>query len=204
MLINHNKNNYNLSFQSRIRLVNSEEYKSIALRISQNKIVTSPWTINESVLADSVKTDMILDCSVLGLRDGRSVFMTHICPTRSENADFAKIVDFIKSKVNLKDKNLQGFLLGSKPQIYVDDVRSTNLFDNFMCFLNEHKIPFSYFKGGNHVNPHDVAYRSVADEWLISNEFITKGSNNISPDEFIKEVKMFDDFNISKLDKLTW
>ncbi len=204
MLVNYNKNAYNQNFQSTIKLLSPDAYKTEASKILQKYFVDSPWTVNESVLADSAKTGCVIDCSVLGLTDGQQVLMMHICPTRKENDSFSKIVDFIKSKVDLTNDNLQGFILGSKPKIFIDDLRSTELFDKFKNFLEQYKIPFSYFKGGNHQNPHSVAYRSNTDEWLISNEFITKDSKNIPPEKFIEKVKMFDEFNVSDLDEISW
>lgn len=204
MITNSNHNRYNPNFQSAIKLLAPDEYKIESAKILQKYFVSSPWTVKDSVFADSAKTGCVIDCTVFGLTDGQNVLMMHICPTRSENNNFSKIINFIKSKIDLTNDNLQGFILGSKQKEFYDDIRSSELFENFMKFLNQYKIPFSYFKGGNHTIPHEVAYRSVTDEWLVSNEFITKNSSRVSPEKFIKEVRMFDDFKVSELDELTW
>lgn len=203
-MINSCINSHNPHFKSTIKLLNPKNYKYAVAKIDKKQFVASPWTINESVFGRNANTGCVLDCTVCGLTDGQNVLMLHICPTKKENEDFTKIINFIKSKIDLKNKKLQGFLLGSKPKIFYDDIRSSELFENFKNFMKENKIPFSYFQGGNHVNPHDVAYCSGTDEWLISNDFIEDISKQTTPTKFIQQTKMFDKFEISALDELSW
>ena len=195
-LINsYNKNLYTPNFQSSIRLLHYDDYVKALSNIDKKNFVPSPWTVKESVLAENASTNCVIDCTVCGLTDGQKVLMLHICPTKDE---------FIKSKIDLTNKNIQGFLLGSKPKFFYYDARSSELFENFKNFMKENKIPFSYFQGGDHVNPHDVAYCSGTDEWLISNDFIEDISKQTTPTKFIQQTKMFDKFEISALDELSW
>ena len=108
---------------------------------------------------------------------------------------------YIKSNFNLKNPDLQAFLLGSKPNMF--DKRSEQIFDNFETFFEENRIPYSKLKGGPHIN--DVAYSSETDEWIIGhdmagNESIKK--NLKSPREFFK--KFFSEVHISQLDDTSW
>lgn len=204
MLTVSNKTACNPNFQSRIRFLSPDDYRSAVSKIDRKNFVPSPWTVKESVLADSASTNCVIDCTVCGFTDGQKVLMLHICPTKEENKNFSKIAKFIKNKIDLANENLQGFLLGAKPEIFNDDPRSWELFGNFMNFMKENKIPFSYFRGGNHVKTHSVAYSSKTDEWMISNNFIKKTSKEYVPEEFIKQVNMFDEFKVSDLDELSW
>lgn len=191
----------NISFKSNIRLATPEEFKRITGCIGKKYSVNYPWTIKQSLLSESAYTTDILDCTVCGITDGQKVLLNHICPTISDNNNFQRIADFIKNKINIKNEYLQGFILGSK-QNSKSSPNSTALFDNFVNLMNELKIPFSKFKGGDYVN--NVAYSSTRDEWLISNQLINedaKKNYKNNPIEMFK--KIFDEISISKLDDIS-
>lgn len=190
-----------ISFQSTIRPVSKAQFNKIVMPYGAHRYVDYPWTIRESVLSDKAYTKHVFDCTVCGITDGMKVLMMHICPTRKENKNFQKITDFIKSNFNLRNPDLQAFLLGSKPNMR--DKRSEQIFNNFEAFLEENKIPYSKLKGGPHVN--DVAYSSETDEWIIGhdlagNESLKKSLKN--PRNFFK--KYFSEVQISELDDTSW
>ena len=192
--------NNNISFTSRIRLVPLNEFYRTTMPIGEKKFVKDPWTIKETVLADSAYTEGIIDCSVCGLTDGAKVLLTHICPTNPKNKSFSKIEEFIKNKINLTDKNLQGFILGSKPD-NINCPHSTKLFDKFVEFMHKYDIPFSQFKGG--LFEHNVAYSSKTDEWIIGNCVVTDGLRQIyknNPEKLFN--RLFDTVEVSDLDEL--
>lgn len=181
-----------ISFQSRIRVTNLEEYRYVTSQF-RNKSVNFPWTIKESVLADKAHTQMVYDCTVCGITDGLKVLLLHICPTIKENLNFKKIENYIKNKIDLKNiENLQGFLLGSQENIK----DSTKVFNFFEDFLKNNNIPFSKFKNGDCTN--HVAYSSITDEWLIANEHFNKKQDNSKNylTKHFKEVELadFDEF----------
>ncbi len=189
-----------ISFTSRIKLVPLNEFYDTATNIGRKKFVNEPWTIKESVLADSAYTSDILDCTVCGLTDGEKVLLTHICPTNPSNRNFTKIEDFILKKVNIANKYLQGFILGSKPD-NINSPNSTKLFDKFVEFMKKYDIPFSQFKGG--VFENNVAYSSKTDEWIIGNSAITDGlkkSYENNPLSLFN--KIFDEVKVSDLDEI--
>ena len=189
-----------VSFTSRIRLVPLNEFYNTTIQMGEKKFVKEPWTIKQSVLSDSAYTKDILDCSVCGLTDGEKVLLTHICPTNPKNNNFKLIENFISEKIDLSNKYLQGFLLGSKPN-NINSPTSTNLFDKFAEFLNKYKIPFSQFKGG--LFEHHVAYSSKNDEWLIGNCVVSKNLKNIykdKPEELFNRI--FDKVEVSDLDEI--
>ncbi len=189
-----------ISFTSRIRLVPMNEFYNTAFKIGEKKFVKDPWTIKESVLADSAYTTDILDCTICGLTDGEKVLLTHICPTNPANDSFAKIEKFMLSKINVANKYLQGFLLGSKPN-NINSPNSTKLFDKFVEFMKKYDIPFSQFKGGPFEN--HVAYSSRTDEWVISNCGITEGINRIYKQNPLPLFdKIFDEVKVSDLDEI--
>lgn len=156
----------NISFQSKIRPVNREQFYKSIYSHPMNASVEYPWTVKETVYATKANTTGVFDCTVLGLTDGIKVFLMHICPTRKENYYFSKIADYIKENIDLKSSKLHGFLLGSKANLR--DCSSELLFNNFEKFLKENNIIYSKFKGGPCNS--NVAYSAEEDEWIISNE----------------------------------
>lgn len=191
----------NISFKSRIRLVPPGEFQRAAASIGRKNFVDAPWTIKQSILANKAYTTDVLDCTVCGLTDGQKVLLNHICPTMLENRNFEKIANFIKEKIDLTNKDLQGFVLGSKPYL-ASSPDSPVLFDKFVKLLEKYNIPASTFKGGPFVN--NVAYSSVKDEWLISNPFISESFKKeaSSPAELFQ--KTFDNVAVSDADEICW
>lgn len=191
----------NISFQSKIRPVNREQFYKSIYSHPMNASVEYPWTVKETVYATKANTTGVLDCTVLGLTDGIKVFLMHICPTRKENYYFSKIVDYIKEKIDLKNPNLQGFLLGSKANLR--DGSSELLFNNFEKFLKENNIVYSKFKGGPCTS--NVAYSSEKDEWIISNEATENADLKKyydTPLDFFK--RSYADVKIADCDSVEW
>ena len=188
--------NNTLSFKSTIRPISAQEFSKKALTISPKNFVNSPWTINESVKAVSAVTKGVFDCSVLGITDGKKVFLMHICPTKPQNQDFEPIKEYIKENINTKDPNLQAVLLGS--QIFCR--KSQNLFENLKNLMAEIDIPCSTLR--NCREYFDVLYDSIKDEWCISCEPIENclREEKMSSEEIIKgsfyqvELSSFDEF----------
>lgn len=191
----------NISFKSKIRLVPSAEFHRAAFVIGEKNFVKAPWTIKQSVLSNGAYTTDILDCTVCGLTDGQKVLLNHICPTHYANKDFNQIAEFIKSKIDLTNQFLQGFILGSKPNCSASP-RSTTMFDNFVEFLQKYNIPFSEFKGGPYEN--NVAYSSLNDEWLISNKSINDKMKKNFKTPYPVLDSIFDKVQISEEDEIAW
>lgn len=191
----------NISFKSNIRMIPHQEFSKIAGRIGGKKSVNYPWTIKQSVLADSAYTTDIFDCTVCGITDGQKVLLNHLCPSISDNFNFSKITDFIKNNIDTTNQYLQGFILGSKSKSLTSSSQSELLFDRVINFMKEMKIPYSAFKGGTFTN--NVAYSSLNDEWVISNnsinETLTKEFSK-NPAEIFKII--FDDISVSELDEI--
>ena len=103
----------NISFQSKIRPVNREQFYKSIYSHPMNASVEYPWTVKETVYATKANTTGVLDCTVLGLTDGIKVFLMHICPTRKENYYFSKIADYIKEKIDLKKHRVYITILSS-------------------------------------------------------------------------------------------
>ena len=187
-----------ISFQSRIRLVTPHDINVGSSRFTRSKVVDYPWTIKQSVVKNEAITRDVIDCSVLGITDGKAVFLNHICPTMEENLDFRKINNFIKSKLKGMDiPNLQGFLLGSVGDM---DYQSRLLFENFRKLMNELKIPTSVFRHG--LSKIDVSYSSKTDEWQISNAMVSQLRPKFSP--LTGAEYIFEEVIISPKDEISW
>ena len=190
-----------ISFQSTIRPVSKSQFNRIVMPYGIHRYVDYPWTIKESVLDKKAYTKHVYDCTVCGITDGLKVLLMHICPTIKQNQNFQKIADFIKTHFDLRNPDVQGFLLGSK--INFMDKRSERVFENFETLFEEHQVPYSKFKGGTHIN--DVAYSAETDEWIIGHDM---GGNEKTmkslktPRNFFK--KYFTEVQISNLDDTSW
>lgn len=191
----------NVSFTSKIRLVTMPEFQQITSKIGARNAVNAPWTIKESRLTRSAYTTGILDCTVCGLTDGQHVLLNHICPTNSKNKNFTPIERFIRDKIDLRNPDLQGFILGSKEGLPLSPY-SVPLFEKFVGLMKRYNIPFSQFKGGQFEN--HVAYTSQTDEWIISNNLVKDWLKDVFTD--VKPVfnRIFDKVEVSKLDELSW
>lgn len=192
----------NISFTSRIRPVGIDEFQEAITRISKKQFVDSPWTIKQSVLSDRAYTKDILDCTVCGITNKDKVLLMHICPTNPKNKKFSDIEKYINKIINLNNKDLQGFILGSKRPNF-NSPNTEKLFEKFVKFMKDYKIPFSQFKGGPFEN--HVAYSSAKDEWLIGNCLISKNMKQHyydNPQAVLKRI--FDKVEVSDLDEVVW
>ena len=191
----------NISFKSRIRPVGNWEFQGLTSGFAKKQYVNYPWTVKESVLSEKAITKNVYDCTVCGITDGLKVLMLHICPTKKENEKFSNIINFIKTHIDLKKTNLQGFLFGSRKD--TPDNKSERIFKNFETFMKENNIPYSKIKGSSTFS--DVAYSSETDEWLIKHEKMGSAeaiANCKKPINFF--TTYFDDVKISDLDEVDW
>ena len=183
-----------ISFTSAIRPVKSEEFSKFVSRIDKKYFSDYPWTVNEGVMGKDVYTTGVADCSVCGITDGEKAVLLHICPTIAKNHNFSEILYFLRSKIDLKSKDLQGILLGSKR-----DKKSQNIYQNFVNFFQKFEIPFSELKGDRH--KFNVAYSSSKDEWIVSSCYtdplIKKGEK---PQDVLN--KLFTTVKIDNADKI--
>lgn len=198
-----NKNMDNISFQSKIKIINRNEFRKIIT--PQFASVNYPWTLKESVCAQKARTEAVYDCTVFGVTDGEKVFLEHLCPTVKVNQNFSKIATHISEKIKnqLNSDNLQGFILGSKPY-NINSPKSTPLFNMLENLLKKFNIEYSKFKGGVYTN--NVAYDAIKDEWIIGSELL----DPISLKETIFKtpknaaLKIFDEIKIADCDNLSW
>lgn len=160
----------NISFKSRIKLVQTEDFA----RLTKNKNMKSvnyPWTIKESVKAPNVLTTDIYDCTALGIvsKDDNNVLLMHISPNGTDYKKINKIETFISKKINLLSDNLTGFIIGSKKN-NINSPTSTKMFDKLAGILDKYNISYTKFKGGNYSN--NIAYSSKDDTWLVANDVV--------------------------------
>ena len=193
----------NISFKSRIRLVEPSEFVKIFRNSKYDKFVDYPYTIKESVKAKNAITTDVYDCTACGITDGQQVFLCHICPTVPANTNFELIKSYIKRVIDITDENLQGFLLGSTEN-NPGSPNSSALFEKFVRFFEDNNIPFSQFKGCLHGQSSNTAYFTGKDEWLISNELIKPDIKRVfeSPLQAVKS--LFEKVEISDFDEICW
>lgn len=183
-----------ISFTSSIRPVSLSNFNKLTSNVSTSVDI---WTINGAKKNTSAKTDRIMDCTAMGITDGKSVFLMHIIPDFSSNKNyFAKIIDKIKENIDLTSEYLQAILVGSKAYSRESQIG----YNNFARFLKENKIPFSELKGGDTV--HKIAYKTHTDEWIVSNYDIDSLLRSGETDSKKLLEIGFDKVKINKLDNI--
>lgn len=190
----------NINFKSTIRPVSPQQFKNTVSTYGKKNFIAYPWTIKESVISDRLYTSGVEDCSFFAITNGIKALGMHLCPTMEDNFVFSKIKEFIEKNINLKDPNLQGFILGGRR--HSEDNRSFRLYENLENFLKNNKIPYSKFKGGR--EPNDIAYNSTKDEFLISTVFAQSETlkKRYKTDSFLEQI--FDEVKISEEDEVCW
>ena len=183
-----------ISFTSGIRPVTSKEFSKITAKIDKKHFVGYPWTTKESVLGADVYTTGVVDCTVCGITDGKQALLLHICPSMEQNRHFYDIFRFIVGKLDMKNKNLQGIIMGSKCE-----KKSSTIYQNFVNFFEQMQIPFSELKQDKY--KFDTAYINSKDEWLISSykvdKLIEKETESI---DVLKQ--LFSEIRISDVDEI--
>ena len=190
----------NISFKSRIKLVQTEDFA----RLTQNKNMKSvnyPWTIKESVKAPNALTTNIYDCTALGIvsKDDNNVLLMHISPNGTDCKKINKIETFISKKINLLSDNLTGFIIGSKKN-NINSPTSTKMFDKLAEILDKYQIPYTKLKGGNYSN--NIAYSSKNDTWLVANDVVDLSKSVYNKNE--KQILnfMFDEIKTAPNDNI--
>ncbi len=188
--------NSSVSFTSTLRPTSLVEFaREVAVIPSKNNITN--WTAKQVVKDKDAFTRGVIDCTVCGITDGKAVVLTHICPTKSENADFLSIEEAITEKIDMESPDLQGILFGSDA-LFND---SKKLFNKFQKFMQKNKISYSMFRGHNDISTNtSVAYKTCKDEWIFTNDFIDANINKKSAKKTIL-AKAFDEIRISDKDE---
>lgn len=183
-----------ISFTSRIKPVTYQDFNNLVTVISKDKFVDYPWTIEDSKLGRDVFTKNIYDCTSCLITNGKEALLMHLSPMQASNHFSYKILEFLRNHIDLKDKNLQGILVGSK-----NTKKSLDIYNKLSALLKNFNIPFSELKNGK--TPTNIAYKSNTDEICISNSTIDKllkRGNNLND----TLEKSFEKVNISELDDM--
>ncbi len=184
-----------ISFGSRIVPLDTNEFTKVISKIGRNNSVNYPWTIKESILAKDTYTKNICDCTACLITDGNKSLLLHLCPTIEQNHAISLIIEFLRNTIDLKNKNLQAVLIGSK-----NTKKSLDIYEKLTQILKRFNIPFSEFK--NSKTPTHIAYRTDTDEVYITNNEINKlikrGNN---PQTSIE--KAFEKISVSNCDDLS-
>ena len=157
----------NISFKSSIRPVTLSDFRKETSKIPDKNFVGYPWSVNDSIKAQSSYTKDVADCTVCGITDGANVFLMHLSPENEINHSLFILRQIIARNVDLNDKNLQAILIGSKPT-----TKSSDIYNKLCELINSFNIPFSELKfSKSRVN---VAYFSNKDEWIVASNDIDK------------------------------
>lgn len=183
-----------VTFTSKIIPTTSKDYYKVVEKIDHANAINYPWKIKDSKLAQQTFTNKICDCSACIIKDNNQGLLMHLCPSWEENHSYSALLDFVKNKIDLKNKNLTAVLIGSK-----NTKKSLDTYEMLKRFLTNFKIPFSELKNGK--KPTNIAYRGDLDEIYITNLQIDKVlSKGETPQNALE--KGFEKINISEFDNI--
>lgn len=162
----------NINFTSRIRPVNSQKFSQFITAINRENFVDYPWTVASSRIAKDVFTNNICDCTGVLITTGEKALLMHLNPAVEENHNFKNVFKYISNNVDLENNELQAVIVGSNP----NDAESADIFNRFIKFFKDYKIPTTLLKSGN--APVNIAYRSCTDEIIVSNKKMDSAINS--------------------------
>lgn len=183
-----------ISFTSKIVPVPWTDFNKITSSFCRDNLVDYPWAISSSRVGKDVFTQRICDCTSCLITNGDKALLMHLLPSNKDNHIFSNVLNFLRNNLDLKDKNLQAVLIGSKKTIPSQDI-----WNKFVDLLDYLKIPTTILKNGK--SPIHLAYRTSRDEVLVSNLHITKAIlQNKSPKQALNEG--FEIVKISECDEI--
>ena len=151
-----------ISFTSKIVPMYWQDFNKVTSSFCRDNLVDYPWTINSSRVAKDVFTHRICDCTSCLITDGDNAVLMHLIPSNKSNHHFRDVLNFLRNNIDLKNKNLQAVLVGSK-----NTKPSQDIWNKFVDLLDYLKIPTTTLKNGK--SPVHLAYRASNNEVLISN-----------------------------------
>ena len=154
----------NVNFTSGIRPVSTKDFSKYIKPINPENFVDYPWTVASSRVAKDVFTNNICNCTGALITTGDKALMMHLNPAIDKNHEFGNILKYIAQNIDLNNKHLQGFLIGSKPK----DADSSDIFNKFLNFFRDYKIPTTVIRNG--YAPINLAYRGCTDEIIVANK----------------------------------
>ncbi len=151
-----------ISFTSKIVPMYWQDFHKLTSSFSRDNFVDYPWAISSSRVAKDVFTQRICDCTSCLITNGDKALLMHLLPANKDNHIFSNVLNFLRNNLDLKDKNLQAVLVGSK-----NTKPSQDIWNKFVDLLDYLKIPTTILKNGQ--SPTHLAYRTSTDEVLVSN-----------------------------------
>ena len=183
-----------ISFTSKIVPTSWTNFNKITSSFSRDNLVDYPWAISSSRVGKNVFTQRVCDCTSCLITNGDKAVLMHLIPLNKNNHIFSNVLEFLRNNIDLKDKNLQAVLVGSK-----NTKPSQDIWNKFTELLNYLKIPTTFLKDGK--SPTHLAYRTGTDEVLISNLQISDALlYKKEPLEALKDG--FHDIKISEFDEI--
>ncbi len=156
-----------ISFTSKIVPLKQSDFFEITSAFNSKSLVDFPWTIDMTRTGKDVYTKNVCDCSSCLITNESEAILMHLDPMVYDNHIFSKVLIYLRNHINLNDKNLHAFLIGSK-----NKKNSQDIWNKFVKLLDNLKIQTTILKDGK--SPTHIAYRKINDEVLISNFHIEK------------------------------
>lgn len=151
-----------ISFTSKIVPMYWQDFNKVTSSFCRDNLVDYPWAVSSSRVAKDVFTYRICDCTSCLITNGNKAVLMHLIPLNKDNHIFSNVLNFLHNNIDLKNKNLQAVLVGSK-----NSKQSQDIWNKFVDLLDYLKIPTTILKNGQ--SPTHLAYRTSTDEVLVSN-----------------------------------
>ena len=176
-----------VAFQSNIRLIDQKLfYQKIKHLNPKRHEVGFPWTSDTMKKGKNLFTTGILDCIVVGVKDGTDFILAHLGIYNQEQAKLNHQKGFSISNferrmlenINLDNENLHAFIIGGK-QILSTSTYNVNQLEKVKKFFNKYYIPYSIFgarKDTYHFGEFEIFYENKEDTLYITNSLIDKKS----------------------------
>lgn len=171
--------NSQVSFTSRIKLVQWSDFYRATKTVAVDRRVNHPWSLRQIIKAPEAMTMGICDCSAGGIvnydKSGKStdVVMFHLCTDSLKGVKQDLLEGYLLKMLGAlaPGGKRQGFLLGG----FFEYPRSKKLSADLMRFMKKNKIAFSAFRGHKDLGGSSIAYNAANDEWLIANGCFENG-----------------------------
>ncbi len=131
----------------RLKPISIAEYLDTKKTLGRKNYVDEPWTLKQSITEDTIATDCIRECTVVGIKGKNGVTINHLNPNNPENYDLKPVADALAKQIQAQGKDAKAFMLGSVEI----DTKSNYQFWKLYEILEKMGIPFSAYKTGDSV-----------------------------------------------------
>lgn len=200
-------NNNNISFNSKIKLLTSEQF-NVILRENSSSLqkVDYPWTIETLKKGTLLYTDKIMDCIVLCLTNGVGSLLAHLGIRDKKRAQIDNVNEFninnieanLLNKFDLASNGIHGFIFGGMQIQEEPTAGNTPQLNLIKILFEKYKIPYSIIAARKDVHffgRYSLLFNQKDDSLFITNNLFN--SYGICGKQDFKEIELVDDNKVT-------